>query len=357
MDPRGVSRRIILLIVLALGLSLGTAGLFKHALEAALPGSELLQRLVRLEWQAAQDTNAGDAEAPDYTYDLGRASRRYLLLVAILLFSFGRLPWSKAHRRGFRHEPQRAAKLRYGLLLSLGLVAAYAVLQFVFGNVVWADPAAGYLARKIMEFAGAAALIAFVEELFFRGLVFRFMLRDWGVWPALFASSALFAVLHCISGSFRVAPGWSPGIGLRLFAVYYTDGQGSVIPDLRLIVGLFLLGWLLAYLYLRTGSLWAPVGLHAGIVFFSKLMKKLLERGEDFPEWLLGDPLFIVSGVLCWVLLAIALVVVTQTAPRGRLYRRLQRVRRPTQAEGLSARISGTPHESGEQTEGVLMRE
>ena len=89
-------------------------------------------------------------------------------------------------------------------------------------------------------------------------------------------------MLHCISGSLRVGPGWEPLVGLRLLVAYFTDG-GSLWADGRLLVGLFLLGCLQAVLYLRTGSLWAGSGFHAGLYFFSKVMKKVY-RPDAFPS-------------------------------------------------------------------------
>ncbi len=303
MLPTRTSTRLILLIALALFISLSTAGVFKIALEAVLPASPLLQKLVRFE-----------AVGEGYEYDFGRASRRYLLVVTLVVFVVMRrlIPWSEYSKLGFAADPRPFANARYGGLVGLVLVIAYAAALLLSGQALGTLPGFGYLLRKTLEYAAAAVLIAMIEELFFRGLLFRSLVRERGVATAIVAGSLIFAVLHCISGSLRVAPGWAPGIGLDLLSMYFTDSTGSVLPDLRLVAGLFLLGWLLAYLYLRTDSLWAPVGLHAGIVFFSKLMKKLLQRSEDIPEWLFGDSIFIVSGMVCWLLLLLALAFVAR---------------------------------------------
>ena len=121
-------------------------------------------------------------------------------------------------------------------------------------------------------------------------------------------------------------------VGWRLGLSYLAASSGSFMPDIRLMVGLFLLGVVLAVLYMRTGSLWASIGLHSGIVFSVKVFKKLADRIEDFPEWLLGDPLFVVSGVACWLLLAAALAAAAKLAPPGPLYRRLERRPGPSES-------------------------
>ena len=84
------SGRILFLIALALLLSLATAGLFKATVEAVLPGPEWYQKLVRYEENggASGDLDPEQGSGPG-TYDLGRASRRYLLLVAVVLFVSG----------------------------------------------------------------------------------------------------------------------------------------------------------------------------------------------------------------------------------------------------------------------------
>ncbi len=311
MLPTNTSTRLILLIAVALLISLSTAGVFKIALEGVLPASPLLQKLVK--YEVVDD---------GYEYDFGRASRRYLLVVTLVVFVVMRrlIPWSEYSKLGFANDPKAYANARYGGLLGLALVIAYAAALLLGGQAVGTLPGFGYLLRKTLEYAAAAVLIAMIEELFFRGLLFGSLRRERGLATAIVAGSLIFAVLHCISGSLRVAPGWNPGIGIDLLNMYFTDSSGSVLPDLRLVSGLFLLGWLLAYLYLRTDSLWAPVGLHAAIVFFSKLMKKLLRRSEEIPEWLFGDSVFIVSGMVCWLLLLLALAFVARNqrpAPPG----------------------------------------
>jgi membrane protease YdiL (CAAX protease family) len=310
------SYRFLLLIGLAFALTLSTAGLLKAGLDMVVPGSPWLQELLKYQ-----------EDSTEPSYDLARASRRSLMLFTLVLFIGLRrwVPWAALTRKGLVGHGRARRDLGYGILVAVALVSVYAGTLLSFGYASWADPGLGLMLRKIVEYSVGAALIALLEEIFFRGALFRLMLRDWGACTALWASSLVYALLHIVSGRLMVTPGWQPLVGLRLLRAYVTDASGSVMPDLLMVVGLLLLGWLLAYLYLRTGSLWASIGLHGGVVFFSKLMKKALDRADGFPEWLLGDPLFIVSGVACWLLVLLTIWLVVRTAPRGRLYRSLQR--------------------------------
>ncbi len=317
MRTPSVSLRLLLMIVLALAFALVTMPLFKVGLESALPGPVWLQHLLHYE--------AGQGGAPA-TYDLGRISRRYLLLVALAVFIGLRrwVPWGALLRRGFPPRVSSSRHLRFGVASGVVLAAIYGALLVATGTLGWARPDALALAGRTVEFALGAAFIGLLEESMFRGVYFRAMVRDWGVPWALVGSGSIFAVLHCISGGLRVPVGWNPTIGLTLFKTYFTV-LGSPLPDLRLMVGLFLLATLLALLYLRTGALWASIGLHGGLVFGTKLLKKMFDRTADFPTWLLGDRTFIVSGVAVWGLILVAILVVPRLAPRGPAARRRAR--------------------------------
>lgn len=81
----------------------------------------------------------------------------------------------------------------------------------------------------------AGALMPFAEELLFRGILYPWLRARWGVPVACVVSAALFSMLHGIP--------W-------------------------LIPAIFALGIVLALLYERSGSLWAPIlahGLYNGV--------------------------------------------------------------------------------------------
>jgi membrane protease YdiL (CAAX protease family) len=304
MRTRGLAWRVTGLVLLTLAVGVAGAGVLKAGLERALPSTTWLARAVELR-------QVGDT----YDYDLGRVSRRVLvaLLLVVLVATRHAVPWGWFTRRGLtRHRGWQRLWLVGGAAAG-ALVLVFSVLILLGGPVRWLHQTPGRWASYLLQYAVGGVLVGLVEEIFFRGMVFRAMARDWGVRCGVLISSLLFAVLHCISGSLRVSPGWEPMVGLRLLVAYFTDG-GSVWADGRLLVGLFLLGCLQAVLYLRTGSLWAGSGFHAGLYFFSKVMKKVY-RPDAFPRWLVGDAVFVVSGVLAWALLA-ALLALAVRAPR-----------------------------------------
>ena len=83
----------------------------------------------------------------------------------------------------------------------------------------------------ILTFQALAFVTPMSEELFFRGFIFRGLLPRVGPWAAMLISAAVFSGFHL--------------------------SVGVLIP-------IFITGFLFAWLYWRTGSLWAAIGAHAG---------------------------------------------------------------------------------------------
>jgi len=83
----------------------------------------------------------------------------------------------------------------------------------------------------LLTFQALAFITPITEEVFFRGFIFGGLLPRLGPWRAIAASALVFSAFHL---SF-----------------------GVLIP-------IFITGFLFAWLYWRTGSLWAAIGAHAG---------------------------------------------------------------------------------------------
>jgi membrane protease YdiL (CAAX protease family) len=141
----------------------------------------------------------------------------------------------------------------------------------------------GKLWRTLIGFLPAAGLIGVLEELVFRGYVFQLLLA-FSTRVAIAGSSLLYALVH-------VRPNWAwPGSGLEL-------------------MGLFILGCLLAISYLRTRQLYLAIGLHAGLAYWARINKLLVEFTEPSLAWLVGTNR-LVNGIVGWfALLGIGLVV------------------------------------------------
>jgi uncharacterized protein len=76
---------------------------------------------------------------------------------------------------------------------------------------------------------------------------------------------------------------------------------------LSVSVPIFVLGLLLAHATVKTGALWLPIGLHAGVVFTKMSFNKLTTHLAELPPWFGSD---LASGLgaigillLLWLLL------------------------------------------------------
>ena len=139
-------------------------------------------------------------------------------------------------RRG-AHEFGRAGALRElaaGLVIGAALFSAVVGVQALFGAyrlTGWRDDMAVMLIPLCVSFAAAA-----IEEIVFRGVVFRLLEESLGTWIALAISAALFGLGHLTS------PGATP---LTALAIALEAGI------------------MLAAAYVLTRRLWLAIGIHA----------------------------------------------------------------------------------------------
>jgi membrane protease YdiL (CAAX protease family) len=139
---------------------------------------------------------------------------------------------------GFPGGPEAAVGFAKGAAIGGGFIAAVVVLQTLLG---WLRPApdsgtlVGWLAQ-FMSLAVALTVAAAAEELFLRGYPFQVLVEGAGVLVAVVLTSGVFAVIHLNN----------PEIG------------GIALLNIGLA------GVLFAAAYLRTRSLWVPIGMHWG---------------------------------------------------------------------------------------------
>ena len=132
-----------------------------------------------------------------------------------------------------------------GFGLGIVVIAVTLLIYRVAGlaAIYWHQPdrqQAQVLLLAVISFLVFAA----EEEIIFHGYLFQTLLRGVGAAPALFITSAVFAAMHL--GNPTASP--------------LTVAQPSPLA----IANLFMSGMLFGLLYLRLGSLWLPIGIHAG---------------------------------------------------------------------------------------------
>lgn len=193
---------------------------------------------------------------------------------------------------GLELKAPAAQDLVIGFLIPAPLFALTFVAQWGMGWLKiegwgWAD---GNLALTLLGvLLGLAAFFAvgFYEELLFRGYYLQNLRDGTGLAPALFLSSAVFALAHL--GNF----------------------SASVASSL----GIFAAGYFLAYGWLRTRALWLPIGLHIGWNFFQGPVfgfavsgtptKSIVVHTVEGPELLTGGSFGPEAGLMVLPLMAL----------------------------------------------------
>jgi membrane protease YdiL (CAAX protease family) len=175
--------------------------------------------------------------------------------------SLGSLGW------GLEAFPGEAAT---GFLMGPALLGIAALLMMASGHLEWVDinfdPSALFVSLGLM------ALIAFSEEMVFRGYILGNLLDSFGnKWVALLLSGILFAAFHFTN----------PGVHTLAF------------------VNLFLAGLLLGINYIYTRNLWFSFLFHLSWNFFQGPVLGFKVSGLSLPTLLVAEPkgdLFITGG-------------------------------------------------------------
>lgn len=142
--------------------------------------------------------------------------------------------------------------------------------------------------------------VAFIEETFFRGVLFTAVARTSSAAAAVIAPSLLYASLHFLGGKLKVPAdevSWIHGFEVlsKLFERYE---QPLTFADSFL--ALAMLGALFALIRLRTGAIAACIGLHAAGVAFIAVLRgaTVVNTNAEYVE-LVGS----YDGVIGWAAL------------------------------------------------------
>jgi membrane protease YdiL (CAAX protease family) len=126
-----------------------------------------------------------------------------------------------------------------GRNLGLGLATGFAIMAIAVGIAavlgVYRIVGPGDTSRLVLELVTVAILPGIMEELLFRGILFRWIEDFGGSWAALFVTSALFGLAHIMNPNAT----WFSSFAIAVEA-----------------------GVLLGGAYMLTRSLWFPMGLH-----------------------------------------------------------------------------------------------
>jgi CAAX protease family protein len=236
-------------------------------------------------------------------------------LAAAMLWLARPLGLAALIRDGFA-EPQENWR---SALFGFALVAVAIGALFAAAFVIRGAAPIGQIGARAAPYVVAAVTIALLEEGFFRAFILGGMLRDMGRAAALAASSAIFALTHLVRSPARFyLAGFHPMAGLTNLAASAARmvHPGDALP---MLAGLFLLGLMLGAAFLRTGRIWFPAGMHAGLVIGAKVWPVIARGDPPLPRWLAGPgPVPIIAAPAGWILaIAILLLLPWLAGKRG----------------------------------------
>jgi membrane protease YdiL (CAAX protease family) len=257
-------------------------------------------------WAAtAWDLMSGaQAVAREDRIPFSRIFDRFFMISGVLLF-FAYRPLLKIEspsQLGLMPRTRAAHDIAIGLCLALGSML---LLGFIMSLAEVYRPFFRLSLSESLEQCAKALLTAFtvgfLEEIFFRGIIFRGLLKDWKPLPAFVVANLFYSALHFVKPAEEYfLSGIDPWAGFRhlfsTFAPFVEPAQ--IAPG---IIGLFLIGIVLSYAFVRTGTLYLSIGLHAGWIISIKTVRVFGDYTRENLGWLFGstDPK-IVSGAMTW---------------------------------------------------------
>ena len=218
---------------------------------------------------------------------------------------------------GLARSGGRLKQFGGGLLLgfvSLAAVAGFALAagaQHLNGTV----PAA-QLAENITGIALTAVVVAVLEEILFRGVLFGSLRKVFNWVFALGLSSLIYASVHFMeSAKWTGTVTWLSGFELLPRLLRGIEDPHAFFPG---FINLTLAGGLLGLAYQRTGSLYCSIGLHAGWIFWIKLYGLMTDSAHAGNAWPWGMAKLIDGWFALPVLAATVLIFAQWPVGRNR---------------------------------------
>jgi len=208
----------------------------------------------------------GPGSVPDYVVRFIGVALQAIVFVAVVRLTVvgtGSLSWAEM---GWRRFDRKALDdVVVGLLFALPIVAVTSIVGAALVGIFGAAPEAplpptGTVVGTVVQLIAGAIVAPLAEETVFRGFAMSAWRRAVGGSGALVRASLLFALAHVINVS---------GDSLTQAGALIIVGFATRLPVA------FTLGWL----FLRRGSIWAPLGLHVGFNGVILILAELATRG------------------------------------------------------------------------------
>ena len=228
------------------------------------------------------------------------------LLVACGLFSFSNL--------GVKFDWGHRVRFLLWFGVGVAILASVIAMQFAFTHVVMRESATLYRWLTVPLFALLSGVaIGLIEEVVFRGLILRIFYTAFRPMMAIVLSSLFFAYVHfkvpdVATSMLNQSSDWWLGFYVAFWMLFGITVDFSWLAFLNL----FVFGVLLCLIFLRTRSLLACMGLHAGVVWLRLSYIELFDVNAHPAQTFWGGgkvidglfPLIILTGFCVYLVFA-----------------------------------------------------
>lgn len=217
-----------------------------------------------------------------FPFKFDRILRRLIMIGTLfLVWGLVRSRRESLGRLGLVWGSRSLPQFGMGFLGGALLVAAITVIQWRMGVRFWKLSGVDlwhWIGFFVKGF-GAGALIGVLEEFFFRGFLFLTLKDLWNNRVSLVVTNLIYALVHFFpKGHFSMGAQPTVVDSFRLLRSAVMPSGEIFLRMAPAVIGLFLFGLILSFLFLRTKSLYASIGLHAGAVFGLKLNRRFLSE-------------------------------------------------------------------------------
>ncbi len=226
---------------------------------------------------------------------------------------FGRALW-KAY--GFDFSQPWRRLFGFGFLGGVLTVLFIVLFEIKFGA---SSNREQLFLHKIVEwfFNGMASglIVATIEEFFFRGFIYTQLNQKMNIALAVILTSAFYSLCHFFdNGQIFIPQNPTAEDARRLLFGYLEPFLQRPLDILPEFVGLFLFGVLLNLAFIRTGSLFLSIGVHAGAVFLIKFQHAFVLKAPELYHSIFGNRPYY-DGPFEWGSLIILGCLIWQFAP------------------------------------------
>jgi uncharacterized protein len=249
----------------------------------------------------------------EYRYPFSRIFDRFFMISGIILFFVCQrfLQLGSLKEVGLLPRTQAVKDVSMGAGLAIASMIALTLLMSLTDAFT---PFFRLSATETLARCGkalmAAVTVGFLEEIFFRGIIFKGLLQDTRPVSAYLLANLFFSAIHFVQpADDAFLSGIEPTAGFRhLIQSFRPFLNPELLPG---FFGLFIIGAVLCYAFQRTGTLYLSMGLHAGWIFSLKTFGVFGRYTREDLGWMFGstDPK-VVSGVVSWVGIIIVGVLV-----------------------------------------------